>query len=90
MPSLLSAALGLFLDSHCDLIYIDDAAFPDPIVPAKHAELFQTLHILCCADTDADPKLYSVRRIVNWLSKAQHYPGCINSDGSLKSKAANV
>jgi len=90
MPSLLSAALTLFLDARCNLIYLDDTAFFDPIVPAEHAELFQTLNILCCADTGTNPTYYSVRRIVNWLSKAQHYPGYINADGSVKVKAANV
>ena len=90
MPSLLSAALGLFLDARCNLIYVDDAAFPDPIVPAEHAELFQTLNILFCADTGTNPTFYSVRRILNWLSKAEHYPGYINADGSIKAKAANV
>lgn len=83
MASLLSAAVGLFLDSRCDLVYLDDAAFPDPIVPADHAELFQTLHILYCADTGSDPLCYSVKRIVDWLSTAQHYPGYL-------AKAANV
>ena len=91
MPSLLSAALGLFLDAHCDLIFLDDEAmFPDPVVPAEHAELFETLHILYCCDTGSDPAFYSVRRILDWLSKAQHYPGYINADGSLKAKAANA
>jgi hypothetical protein len=100
MPSLLSAALGLFLDSGMNFIWLGgfdgsdrEAMFPDPIVAAKDAELFQTLHILCCADTGADPAYISVRRVVDWLKKAEHYPGYINADGSpraRKSKAAHV
>lgn len=90
MPSLLSAALGLFLESRCDLIYLDDTVFSDPIVPAKHADLFQTLNILYCADTGTNPAFYNLRRIVDWMSKAEHYPGYINADGSVKSRAANV
>lgn len=72
MASLLSAGVGLFSQARCDLIWLDDrSAFPDPIVPAKHAELFEVLHILCCADTGANPQFYSVRRILDWLGTAK-------------------
>lgn len=80
MPNLLRAALGLFLESQCKLIYLDEPMFSDPIVPAKHAELFQTLHILYCCDTGADPAFYNIRNIVNWLGKAE----------DIKSKAASA
>jgi len=100
MPSLLSAALHLFLESDMDFIWLGDydgsdreAVFPDPIVAAKDAELFQTLHVLCCADTGADPAYISVRRVVDWLKRAEHYPGYINADGTrrkTRAKAAHV
>jgi hypothetical protein len=90
MPSLLSAALGLFLDSGCELVYLDEAPFHDPIVPAEHAGLFETLRILYCCDTGANPAFYSVRRIVDWLSKAEHYPGYADADGSRKARTAHA
>lgn len=89
MPSLLSAGLGLYLDARPELIWLEDEAmFPDPVVPARYAELFETLHTLCCLDTGTDPAFYSVRRILEWLGKAEHYPGYIQANGKVK--AANA
>lgn len=49
-------------------IYFDDAMFPDPIISADEAELFQSLHIQMCAEIEADPAFISIRRVVDWLS----------------------
>lgn len=58
-------------------IYLDEAIFPDPIISASDAEIFQSLHIQMCAETGADPAYISVRRVVDWLS-------------ARKAKAANA
>ena len=58
-------------------IYLDEAMFPDPIISASEAGLFQSLHIQMCAETGADPAYVSVRRVIDWLS-------------ARKAKAANA
>ena len=76
MPSLRSAAMHLFLESGMEFIWLNDghsgdmeAMSPDPILKAKHAETFEAIHILMCADTGADLAYISVRRVADWLSE---------------------
>jgi hypothetical protein len=69
MPSLLSAARYLVKEYGFAPIYIDEPMFPDPIVSASQSGLFESLHILMCAATGADPAYVSVRRVVDWVAQ---------------------
>jgi hypothetical protein len=68
MSNLLKQAQYLFLDSGMEFIWLDEPMFSDPIVSAKDAETFETLHAMMCADTGADPSYVSTRRVADWLS----------------------
>jgi len=69
MPSPRSAARYLVKEYGFAPIYLDEPQFPDPIIPASQAALFDALHILMCAATGDDPAFISVRRVVDWVAQ---------------------
>jgi len=70
MPNLLNAAKYLAKEYGFAPIYLDNPIFQDPIILASQGELFESLHILMCAATGADPAYVNVRRVVDWVSQA--------------------
>lgn len=69
MASLLSAARYLVSEYNFAPIYLNEPMFPDPIIFASQAELFESLHILMCLATGEDPAFISVRRVCDWVAQ---------------------
>lgn len=75
MPSLRNAARHVFHEYGMEFIWLNnghdgmETMFPDPIIAAADSDTFETLHILMCADTGADPAYISARRVVDWLTE---------------------